>query len=218
MKKIRTVVAGLGRIGWVYHLPQLKNHPGFELIAVADPMQERLEEAREFFPDTRIYTDVREMLETEHPDLAVIASPTIFHKEQILAAFECGADVFAEKPLSCDIDETAEIIAAMETSRHKLMVYQPRRLDKECQQAKELLASGILGKVHLIRRRIANFARRNDWQALKQYAGGMLNNYGVHFLDQLCYTAGFDFECECLSLRAFEWYNSADGSAVIEAY
>ena len=29
----------------------------------------------------------------------------------------------------------------------------------------------------------------------------MLNNYGVHYLDQVCYAAGFDFECEYCSLR-----------------
>ena len=201
MKKIRTVVAGLGRIGWVYHLPQLRKHPGFDLTAAADPVAERRDEVERQYPGVKSYADFEEMLVREQPELAVIASPTIFHAEQILAAFRHGADVFSEKPLAVDLTETETVLRAMDACGRKLMVYQPRRLDHDCRQAREIIGSGVLGRLHLIRRNIRNYARRNDWQALKRYAGGMLNNYGVHYLDQLCYTAGFDFACEYCALR-----------------
>ena len=29
--------------------------------------------------------------------------------------------------------------------------------------------------------------RRNDWQSMRKHGGGMLNNYGAHYLDQLLY-------------------------------
>ncbi len=29
--------------------------------------------------------------------------------------------------------------------------------------------------------------RRNDWQSLRKHGGGMLNNYGAHYIDQLLY-------------------------------
>ena len=201
MGKIRTAVSGLGRIGWVYHLPQLLKHPDFELVAVSDPVTERLDEVKTLSPAVKCYTSYDEMMERENVDLAVIASPTTFHAGQILTAFQHGADVFCEKPLAADLNEVENILTAVKDSGRKLMVYQPRRLDDDCRQAREIISSGVLGTLHLIRRNIRNFARRNDWQALKCYAGGMLNNYGVHYLDQLCFTAGFDFECEYCELR-----------------
>ena len=46
MKVLRTAVIGLGRIGWAFHVPQAAKHDGFDLVAVVDPLQERLDEAK----------------------------------------------------------------------------------------------------------------------------------------------------------------------------
>jgi predicted dehydrogenase len=42
-----------------------------------------------------------------------------------------------------------------------------------------------LGPVFLMKCTRAAYTRRNDWQSLRQYGGGMLNNYGAHMIDQL---------------------------------
>ena len=211
MKKIRTVLVGLGRIGWAYHLPQISSSKNFELTAVVDPMQERLDEVTGKFPACHGYKDYDEMLSAEKPDLVVVASPTIFHKDQIIAAFRAGADVFAEKPLTAEVAETQAIVAEMEKTGRKLMVYQPRRLDKDCLQAQEIINSGVLGKIHQLRRNVRNYSRRNDWQALSRFAGGMLNNYGVHYMDQACFAAGsFAVKCEYCELRRINALGDAE--------
>jgi predicted dehydrogenase len=210
MKRIKTVLAGLGRIGWQYHLPMLQAHPGFELIALVDPLKSRLEEAAAECPNSNLYESFEQMLVCEKPELVVVASPTIFHADQIIRAFGHGADVFAEKPLAMNLHEADKIIHEMRRFKRKLMVYQPRRLDLDCLQAKEIIDSGILGPLQMIKRNIRNYSRRDDWQAMRCYGGGMLNNYGVHYIDQLFHVIDFDFNCEYCDLRRIASLGDAD--------
>jgi predicted dehydrogenase len=43
---LKTVLAGLGRIGWHMHLPNIMLHDGYLLSAVVDADKERLDEAK----------------------------------------------------------------------------------------------------------------------------------------------------------------------------
>jgi len=55
---------------------------------------------RELFPfEGRGYTDYREMLEKERPDVVSVCSPYELHREHAVAALECGANVLCEKPM-----------------------------------------------------------------------------------------------------------------------
>jgi scyllo-inositol 2-dehydrogenase (NADP+) len=185
-KQLTTAVIGLGRIGWQYHLPQIVSHAGFSLTAVVDPLAERLKEAEKTF-GAKGYTDYEDMLKSEKPDLVVIASPTKFHFPQVLKAFEYGCDVFCEKPVVPTLREIDEIIAAKEKSGRKFMAYQPRRGLDDIVCLKHIISLGILGKIYMIKRSCSAFTRRSDWQAFLANGGGMLNNYGSHFIDQLLY-------------------------------
>ena len=98
-KTLRCAVAGAGRIAWGFHLPQICMREGFELAAVADPDRQRLEEVKHAFHPAAVFTDLETMLREVHPDLTVIASPTIFHKELALLAFRYGSDVFCDNPV-----------------------------------------------------------------------------------------------------------------------
>ncbi|WP_309121188.1 Gfo/Idh/MocA family oxidoreductase [Paenibacillus sp.] len=189
MKPLKTAVIGLGRIGWSYHCPQLTKHEGYALTAVMDRSPERLDEAERAY-GIRTYQDFDRLLESEAIDLAVIASPTIFHKEQAIRAMERGVDVLLEKPMAGSLEEVDAILEAMEKHGRKLMVFQPHRTYAEFLAAKSIVDGGKLGRVFMMKRASSGYVRRNDWQSMKKYGGGMLNNYGAHFIDQLLCLAG----------------------------
>ena len=193
-RRLRIAVAGLGRIAWQYHIPSIIKHPQFQLVAVADPLTERILEVQTQFGIINGYQLVPQMLKQEKPDLLLIASPTCFHTEQTLQAFKSGADVICEKPLACTVDDAKKIQQSMRHYQRKLMVYQPHRLTPEAVSLKNILESGVLGRIFMVRRTCCNFIRRNDWQAFTSYGGGMLNNYGSHFLDQFIYLFGGNFK------------------------
>lgn len=186
---LKTALIGLGRIGMAYHLPEILKHPEYRLIAVADVDPSRLEEASAL-SGARGYADYREMLRKEELDLVVIASPTLFHKEQAVAAMAAGCGVILDKPMAADLSSAREIAAAAETYGRRITVYQPHRFFALSTVVRRVLDSGVLGEVFQMRRCASNYVRRSDWQALKKYGGGMLNNFGSHYIDQLLYFSG----------------------------
>jgi len=194
---MKTALIGLGRIGWRFHLPELTKRAGFGKVIVVDTNADRLAEAKESFC-VEGYSDFAEMLKQEHPNLVVIASPTHLHKMHALMALESGADVFLDKPMARDLTEAQEIADAAVTYNRKLMIYQPHRVTPELQVAKRILASGKLGKLFMVKRASASYNRRADWQAFRKFGGGMLNNYGAHYVDQVLYLTGAnvtDIQC-----------------------
>jgi len=189
MQKLRTVVAGLGRIGWQFHLPEIDAHEEFELVGVVDPLEERRHEALARYGAPG-YPELQAALDAPAPPgLLVIASPTPFHCPQALAAFEQGWDVFCDKPIALDLEVADRMIEAARRHGRKLMVYQPKRATREMVALRDIIGQDLIGRVYMIRHAMSNFSRRNDWQAFTKHGGGMLNNYGAHAIDVLLYLA-----------------------------
>ncbi len=185
-KIIRCAVIGLGRIAWSFHLPQIAENPGFRLIAAADPDVARLNEAKKTFGVPMLFEDFRD-LPFDRLDLAVIASPTFLHREQSIFCMEHGVDVFCDKPAAPSLADALKMHHAALKCGRRLSVYQPYRLCFDTLTAESILESGKLGTVYSIRRECSGFVRRNDWQSLKSRGGGMLLNYGAHYIDQMLY-------------------------------
>ena len=183
---MRTALIGLGRIGWQLHIKEITKHDGLSLCAVVDLNPARLEEARELYGAVG-YLNYREMLEKEKPEMVVIASPTIFHEEQAIAALKAGADVLLDKPMTIGMESARRIEAAVKETGRKLVVFQPHRSYVLAVAAKRIISGGKLGKLFEVNRIDYDYIRRNDWQAFKEFGGGMLNNFGAHYIDQLLY-------------------------------
>jgi predicted dehydrogenase len=64
--------------------------------------------------------------------------------------------------------------------------------------------------VYHVRRALFNFARRDDWQSLRRYGGGMLNNYGAHAIDQVLQLIGYDIRRVFCNLRLVASLGDAD--------
>ena len=188
MKQLRTIVVGLGRIGWPFHVPEVAAHDGFDLVGVVDPLPERRKEALERF-DAPGFPDLASSLEDASPDLVVIPSPTPFHAEQAIASMEAGCDVFCDKPMAASLAEADQMVEAARRHKRKLMLYQPTRGLPDVLVLRRILDTGLIGPVYMIKNARTSYTRRNDWQALQQHGGGMLNNYGAHFIDVCLYVA-----------------------------
>ena len=186
---MKTALIGLGRIGWHFHLNQLLAHKEYEVCAVVDTSPERLAEAKELY-GIKGYTDYKEMLKEEKPQLTVIASPTIFHEEHAVAAMESGSDVILDKPMAQSFEAAKRIYDTHKSTKRKLIIYQPHRFTAETVVAQRIINSGKLGEIYDMKRSCMSYSRRNDWQAFKKFGGGMLANYGAHYVDQLVYLAG----------------------------
>lgn len=210
---IHTILAGLGRIGWNTHLPALLAHPGFQVDAVVDPAQERLDECKTSFGIPGFRT-LEEALRQGRFDAAVIASPTCFHAEQTVAALQAGCHVFCDKPAALNSEEFLRMKTAAEENRRILTIYQPSRISRHNLFLKDLIHSGKLGKVFLVKLLRERFSRRNDWQALRRNGGGMLLNYGSHMVDQANFL--FDAPGRVLACTADRVLSCGDADDVVK--
>jgi predicted dehydrogenase len=68
----------------------------------------------------------------------------------------------------------------------------------------------MIGEPYHVRVGAFNYVQRNDWQSLRRYGGGMLNNYGAHALDQVLQLTGYDIRSVFASLRVVASLGDAD--------
>jgi predicted dehydrogenase len=183
---VRYAVVGLGRAGWGIHVHQLRGRGDSRIVAVVDPVEERRSEAAAEFSCVA-YPSLAKMLKrhADDVDVVVIATRSADHGRDTRAALRAGKHVVVEKPMAMSLREADAMIRAAEEAGRKLFVHQNYRFYPEFLQLKEVVDSGVIGRLFHVRNYIANFARRNDWQTLSKNGGGVLNNTAVHFLDQI---------------------------------
>lgn len=198
--KIRIGVAGLGRIGWPFHCAQIAQHSQYEFVAVQDAAPERLEEARKVY-GVHGYRDFSEMLAESRLDAVAIATPTPFHRPMATEALRAGCHVMLEKPMAPNATDAAAIVQEAARRRRVLTVYQPRRADAYFQHLKRMVDAGLVGQVYHVHVGMYQYVIRNDWQALRKFGGGMLNNYGAHALDQVLQLIGYEVKRVFCNLR-----------------
>ena len=158
----------------------------FELTAVVDPLPERLSEARAA-AGCETHTDFESLWSGPLPDVVAIATPTTLHEDMTIRALNEGCHVILEKPMTTSLASADRMIAQAKKNNRHIFLYQPHRLTPETQTAREIIQSSKLGPIYAIHRGVYRYVRRNDWQSLRKNGGGMLNNYGAHYLDQLIY-------------------------------
>lgn len=206
---MKIAVAGLGRIGWKFHFRESVASPDFDLVAVVDPLEERRSEA-EVESGCRSYETFDELLAKETLDVVAIATPTTFHEVHTVAALEHGCHVILEKPLSTSLASADRMIEAADRAVRRITVYQPHRLRPDTIALKTAMGSGKMGPIHQIRRGVYRYVRRSDWQSLQKHGGGMLNNYGAHYIDLLLHLSD---DTPVVDVRCSRWAVATRGDA-----
>ena len=181
-RPITVGVVGLGRAGWDIHVKRLRGDERFKIAAVTDFQAERLAEARNEF-GSETFESFEDLLKGSDCELIVVASQSVAHGPQTIAAFKAGRHVVTEKPMAMNVAEATRMIKAGEAAGKKLFVHQNYRYHGDVRHILDVIKSKVLGDVFEVRIRVLNFARRNDWQTLQKYGGGCLNNTCPHFID-----------------------------------
>jgi len=125
--------------------------PGVKLVAVADCYDGRLAHAKELWGSDLFTTrDYREILARKDVDAVLIATPDHWHKQAAVDAMQAGKDVYLEKPMIHLYSDGPEIIDTARSTNRILQVGSQRVSSIVYAKAKELLASGAIGKLNLV--------------------------------------------------------------------
>jgi scyllo-inositol 2-dehydrogenase (NADP+) len=180
---VRVGVLGLGRSGWNIHCATLREMTDrFRVVAVADPMEARREQA-EAELGCQTFAEPERLIGEAEIDLLVVASPNRMHAAHATRGLETGRHVLVEKPMAMSVDEADTLIETAERCGRLLAPFQNRRYEPHFQQVMKIIRSGVLGQIVQVRLAWHSFGRRWDWQTLKEFGGGLLNNNGPHLID-----------------------------------
>jgi scyllo-inositol 2-dehydrogenase (NADP+) len=180
---IRVGIIGLGRSGWGIHANAIeKQENRFLVHAVYDPIAERQEQVVTDL-GCRGCASVEDLLADDQVELVIVSSPNALHAPMVIQALNAGKHVLCEKPFGLTVVDVDAMIAASEKAGRVLQPFQQRRFEPDFQKVKEIIDSGLLGEIQLIRICWHNFKRRWDWQTMKSMSGGALNNNGPHPID-----------------------------------
>lgn len=184
MKQLKVGIIGQGRSGYSIHVHSLSQMTDmFTIVAVSDPIEERMNEARERNGATG-YTDYRDLIARDDLDLVVNASPSHLHVAITKEALLAGRNVLCEKPMARTAAEADEVISLAKRHKRFFDVFQQSRFAPYFAKVREVIDSGVLGRVVMIKVAFNGFSRRWDWQTLQEYNGGNLLNTGPHPVDQ----------------------------------
>ena len=185
----------LGIIGYGgmanWHHENCVKVPGVEVVAAYDVDPERVALAEG--KGLTGYRDLQAFLADQRVNTVLVATPNDVHCELVCAALNAGKNAISEKPVALNVGELDQMIAASEKAGKVFTVHQNRRWDKDFVIAKAVYERGDLGKVYSIQSRLHGMGGiMHGWRGEPQHGGGMLYDWGVHFIDQIYYMLGYD--------------------------
>lgn len=202
MKKIRTAIIGQGRSGRNIHATNLISkelNDKFQVVAVCDP---RIERCGESVTECgcEAYQDYRQMLQRNDIDLVVNASMSHQHVPINIEIMEAGHNLLSEKPLAATCAEVDRMSETAGRNNVLFAVFQQSRFSPTFLKVKEVMDSGVLGRIIMVKVYFNSFARRWDWQTLQCMNAGNLFNTGPHPLDQALQLFGGNDDPEVFSI------------------
>ncbi|NBP90256.1 MAG: gfo/Idh/MocA family oxidoreductase, partial [Opitutae bacterium] len=107
----RVAVVGFRSRG-LEHIKEIKKVPGVRIVALCDVDSNVLAKGLLECPGAVGYTDIRKMLEDKNIDAVSNASPNHQHAIQGIWTLQAGKHLYIEKPLSHNIFEGQQMVAA----------------------------------------------------------------------------------------------------------
>lgn len=190
----KVCIISCGMISNSAHIPAYKQFAeDYEIVAVCDVNKDAAKETAQRHKIKNYYTDAKEMLLNEKPDVVSVCVPNCFHKEYTMMALENGANVLCEKPLAFTYSDALEMFECAKKNNKVLMACQSMRFTSDRLAAKEYIDENGLddiyyGELSRIRRRGIPFW--GTFHMKKISCGGAFVDIGVHMLDALVWLMG----------------------------
>jgi len=189
-RELKAAIVGCGRMGGFID-DELVNHPDFvppychagayravketALVAAADVLRERVDRLGERWNVSARYTDYREMILKERPDILSICTRPDSHAEIAVFAAENGVKgIYCEKPLCCSMDEADAIRDACLRNGVAFNLGVNRRYQEMFWKIRDAIRDGVIGRV----------------QSVSAYSSGNALWTHTHTTDMLLFLAG----------------------------
>ncbi|MDY4976506.1 MAG: Gfo/Idh/MocA family oxidoreductase [Clostridia bacterium] len=197
MEQLHVAIIGQGRSGRNIHGHFFKseNNKAFQVAAVVDKDETRRKRAAEEYPGCEVFESHTELYEKKNIDLVINSTFSNEHYAITKDLLEHGFHVVVEKPFARSRYECDNLIKTARENNVVLGVFQQSFFAPFYRKAKEVIASGVLGKIMQIDITYSSLSRRWDWQTTQVKMGGNIYNTGPH---PIGFALGFlDFDENC---------------------
>jgi predicted dehydrogenase len=125
---------------------------GVEVVAGWDHDSDRAAKAEKQL-GLEIFETPEALLEKAGVEAVVIAAETSLHAELVEKAAAAGKAIVLQKPMALELAEADRIVAAVEKSGVRFTMAWQMRVDRQNLKMREMIESGTLGKIFMVRRR-----------------------------------------------------------------
>lgn len=148
------------------------------------------------------YTNYKEMLEKEKPELVAIATESGKHAAIALECLDAGVNLIIEKPIALSLEDADKIIEKANKKGLVVCANHQNRFNKSIQKIRQALEEKKFGKMlygtaHIRWNRGIDYYTQAPWRGTWAQDGGALMNQCIHNIDLLRWMMGDNIEEVC---------------------
>lgn len=191
MKQVTVAVIGCGTIARDAHMPSYASNPMAKVKYVVDIKPEAAKALGEKYGIPNIITDYRDILGDKEVEAVSICTPNDTHAPIAIDFLNAGKNVLCEKPAAVNANLVREMKEAADRNGKILNIGVVNRFNTAVNHIKDMIEAGELGKIYHIYcsfRQHRSIPGLGGWFTNKAVSGGgVLIDWGVHFLDLIFY-------------------------------
>ena len=188
-------IIGCGRIADMAHLPALSQMDNVRIKYACDIILEKAQQKKEKHPKIEnIITDYKVALQDEEVDAVFVLTPNYAHYTITMDALRAGKHVLCEKPITVNYELSLEMAREADKQGRILDIGVCNRFHKSVETLREWADAGKFGKIYHV---YCSFRACRCIPGLggafttkSQSGGGVLIDWGIHFLDLILYVLG----------------------------
>ena len=192
-KKLGVAIIGCGNISGS-HIPNYLKLDNVEIRYFCDIIPERADKAVEKYGCGTAVYNYKELLGKDDIDIVSVCTHNDFHAPISIDFMRDGKDVLCEKPAARTVEEALEMQKVAHETGRMLQIGVVNRFCDNVNHVKNLIASGELGEVYQVY--VSFRAHRSipglggDFTTKAVSGGGVLIDWGVHYIDLALYCIG----------------------------
>ena len=195
MKQTVVAVIGCGRIANGSHFPALQALENVRIKYACDLIIEKAEAAKEKFPKIEeTITDYKVALADPEVEAVFVLTPNYAHYTVTMDALRAGKDVLCEKPITVNYALSCEMAEEAKKQNKILNIGVCNRFQKSVVELAKMNAEGKFGNIYHVYCSFRSFRSipglGGAFTDKKQSGGGVLIDWGVHFLDLILFILG----------------------------
>ena len=188
-------IIGCGRIANKHHLPALTQIDGIRIKYACDVIVEKAEKLKADFPKVEnVIADYNVALSDPEVDAVYVLTPNFEHYTITMAALKAGKHVFCEKPITVNYKLSCEMAEEARRQNKIVNIGVCNRYNRSIELLWEYNKEGRFGNIYHVYCSFRAFRSipglGGAFTTKAQSGGGVLIDWGVHFLDLILYVLG----------------------------